>query len=837
MTGPKTSSVAMAPQGAKSSLCDHEPIHRPGAIQPHGALLAAPADTLIVSHASANLESILCRCAASTLGRPLAEVIGERGLRAVRGLGASPYLNLVTALVPPYLGGGQAHLRMFRSGRHVCVDIEPLRTPIDVGIPDLSETESLLATLGRAESRDELVTLAVRALKAGTGYDRVMAYRFDEDGHGEVMAEDREADLESFLGHHYPASDIPVQARRLYLRQRVGTIADVNYVPAPLLVDASRDDGTPLDLTFSALRSVSPLHRQFMRNMGTAASLTVGLPVGAELWGMLVCHHLVPRIAGPQTRAFAAIIGRVVSRFLDSLGRAEIAAQRRERDATLQGLVGWIADSGVLAAVLTAAEANWLGLMRASGALARVSGAFVRLGRLPPTARAERAFAVLESAANGEALAIDDLGLRFPELADCAADCSGAFWLPLGNGGDDAIVWFRPEWARDIIWGGDPNETSPADLATGQVGPRASFAAWKTRVRGRSRRWSEADREIAHELKIGVAAAASKRAHAALREMEAKFQLLAENSSDIIALCDIDGTRRYVSPAAKRVLGWRPEDMTGRNGMDFVHPEDQQALKSAFDVIQSGALESSTYYRHRRADGDWLWVEGRARLRAGTANRDSAGYVVVLRDATQTKEEERKLKEALERVERLAETDDLTGLANRRRLRDVAEQEWRRCAREGAPLSVLLLDADRFKLFNDRYGHLAGDRCLREIADQLHEIAGRPGDLAARYGGEEFMLMMPDTDHDGAVLLGERLCGRVRELRILHEGNVEEGIMTISVGAATARPGDPASAFASLNALIAAADAALYRAKREGRNRVCSATSPASHVGSTTPFT
>jgi light-regulated signal transduction histidine kinase (bacteriophytochrome) len=132
------------------------------------------------------------------------------------------------------------------------------------------------------------MALAVRQLRATTGYDRVMAYCFDADGHGEVIAEEKEAELQPFLGHHYPATDIPAPARRLYLRQRIGAIADANYRPSPLLIDASCDDGTPLDLTLSALRSVSPIHRQFMRNMKTAASLTVGLAHGSDLWGMLV---------------------------------------------------------------------------------------------------------------------------------------------------------------------------------------------------------------------------------------------------------------------------------------------------------------------------------------------------------------------------------------------------------------------------------------------------------------------------------------------------------------------------------------------------------------------
>ena len=211
-------------------------------------------------------------------------------------------------------------------------------------------------------------------------------------------------------------------------------------------------------------------------------------------------------------------------------------------------MVGRIGDSGSLPAVLMAAEGDWLGLMKASGALARVSGAFFRLGRLPIAARAECVFTTLESAANGDTLAVHDLSLRYPELADCAGDCSGAFRLPLNTGGDDAIVWFRPEWARDIVWGGNPNEAAGIDLVTKQVNPRTSFAAWKSQMRGRSHRWTEADQEVAQELGNAVAAAAAKGARAALREVEARFQLLAENSSDIIALCDMDGTRRYVSP-------------------------------------------------------------------------------------------------------------------------------------------------------------------------------------------------------------------------------------------------------------------------------------------------
>jgi diguanylate cyclase (GGDEF)-like protein/PAS domain S-box-containing protein len=675
---------------------------------------------------------------------------------------------------------------------------------------------SVTETFQPAASRRELCELAVHGLKAMTGYDRVMAYQFAEDGHGEVIAEARAAHLTPYLGQHYPATDIPPQVRRLYLRQRVGMVADASYQPVPLLTDPTQDDGMPLDLTHSALRSISPIHRAYMRNMKTAASLTVGLGHGQDLWGMLVCHHGTPRVTGPEMRAAVDMIGQVVSLLLSSLGEVELFAHRLERSATLRALVDHLAAPLPLPEAFAAAAEDLLELVNAAGAVVRCSGSVVRLGRTPPAAAVELAFDILEPEAGSDVLAVDELGLRHKELAGGTPDASGALLLPLTPAGD-AIMWFRPELSRTLIWGGNPNEHA---VSAGPLSPRASFAAWKQTVSGRSAPWTEADLALARELRSAVSAEVARRTQAALWESEARFRLLAEHSGDVVILNDMDGTRRYVSPAAERVLGWRPEDLVGRNALEFVHPEDQPALRDAFTAMQGGTVETLTCYRLRRPDGSWLWVEGLARAQTTAEGAGPRSYVVVLRDATERKAAEVKLRDALDRMERMAATDGLTGLANRRHLDEVADREWRRCARDHLPLSVLLLDFDHFKLFNDRYGHLAGDGCLRAIASQLDAAARRPCDLAARYGGEEFVLLMPTTNQQGALVVAEGLCRRVRNLRIPHDGNSVEGVVTISIGAATAWPDACESAFGSIDALLSAADAALYQAKRGGRNRV-----------------
>lgn len=311
-----------------------------------------------------------------------------------------------------------------------------------------------------------------------------------------------------------------------------------------------------------------------------------------------------------------------------------------------------------------------------------------------------------------------------------------------------------------------------------------------------------------------------KEAALALATSEERFRLLAEHSGDIVALSDIDGTRRYVSPAVERVLGWSPDNVISHLAVEFVHPDDRQVLHDAIHALQNGAAESTATYRHRRSDGSWLWVDGRARVHAPTNKDRPKSYVVVLRDATARMEVERKLVDAHDAMARMALTDGLTQLANRRSFDEWADREWRRCARENLPLSLLLVDADRFKLFNDRYGHRAGDACLQAVAAQLGAVARRPGDLAARYGGEEFVLLMPGTDQLGALHVAERLCAQVQALGIPHEGSPGTGVVTVSIGAATGWPGEPASAYDTLEALISAADAALYAAKDAGRNQV-----------------
>ena len=307
---------------------------------------------------------------------------------------------------------------------------------------------------------------------------------------------------------------------------------------------------------------------------------------------------------------------------------------------------------------------------------------------------------------------------------------------------------------------------------------------------------------------------------ASLRESEARYRLLAEHAGDVVIRLDLDGVRRYVSPSIKQVLGWAPEQLTGQSAIDIQDPRSRDDLAQVIADMRNGLEGARLATRARKADGSYIWVESSLRLIRDPATGAPQEIVSVLRDISQRKAAEEKLEAANTRLQSLAATDGLTGLANRRSFDVALERECRRAARARQPLSLLLIDVDKFKDFNDCYGHQAGDECLRGVAQAIMQTFRRPGDLSARYGGEEFAIILPDTDEDGARAVAETLCLAVQDLGVPHQKSAA-GVVTISIGTATkGRLRDPDGAI-----LVGSADTALYAAKSRGRNTVvCAST-------------
>jgi diguanylate cyclase (GGDEF)-like protein/PAS domain S-box-containing protein len=294
--------------------------------------------------------------------------------------------------------------------------------------------------------------------------------------------------------------------------------------------------------------------------------------------------------------------------------------------------------------------------------------------------------------------------------------------------------------------------------------------------------------------------------------LAAEHRLLTENSTDVVGRLGPDLVRLYLSPSCRQVFGWEPQELVGRTPEVTTLPEDWPACEKTLRALldPAGPPSATFQYRGLRHDGTTVWLEESGK-RIIMPDGDPAGLVVTCRDIS--------LRKSIEtRLEELIRQDALTGLTNRRGFDEQLDEEFRRARRSAGFVSLLMIDVDYFKPFNDTYGHQAGDACLRAIGAVLDRTGRRPGDHPARYGGEEFVMILQDTDINGALLVAEKIFAGVEALHIVHTGS-HFGTVTVSLGVASVWVRDGATP----EELVNAADAALYAAKHGGRNTIRSA--------------
>lgn len=301
-----------------------------------------------------------------------------------------------------------------------------------------------------------------------------------------------------------------------------------------------------------------------------------------------------------------------------------------------------------------------------------------------------------------------------------------------------------------------------------------------------------------------------------LKETVSIYRLITDHSRDAIILADFDGRPYYASPAVRELWGWAPEELMKLRLPDLAHAEDRARITEALREMRSKSDGKTIQYRACQKNAEYRWVESSLRTIRHPISNIPTGALHIVRDISERKHSEQELEAAYHAAEALAEQDALTGLANRRGLDEFLANEWKRGSRDRAPLSFLLLDVDHFKAYNDTYGHVQGDICLKRIAQVARNVLLRTSDLAARYGGEEFALVLPFTPGEGARRIAEEICAELRHLQIPHSAT-SEGIVTVSIGCATLVP----TVSRSAEQLVEMADRALYKAKHEGRNRVC----------------
>lgn len=458
--------------------CEDEPIHVPGAVQPHGCLFDVRADDLGVRSVSSNLRSLLGVGAGDVLGKPLGALFDAPTTAWIS--------EQLAALEPATLTATRAEAHG-RSGtvvvhRYLAHNlVEWLADEEHRFLVPARMDQQLAAGLAAARLAGDIPAVlqaVAEGVQAATGYDRVMVYRFHPDWHGEILAEKTEPGLPAYRGLHYPASDIPAQARRLYVETRVRAIADV-YARDATLMDAPDEGGAPLDLSHAVLRSVSPVHIQYLRNMGSGATLVTSLLVGGRLWGLIACHHRtrypVPWYAFERMRRFTDDAAAVITQRVEADRLAREQAQTAGREQLL----------ATLAASPLEGLRQLMDLVAAEGVIAYAGGRALTLGHIPDGALQLPQIVLGQQ----DDLAITDaLRERFSAVS-CDAGCAGLAWTVLSRPHQAVVIFVRPEFERTVTWGGNPDKAVVLDPVKRRLNPRGSFDLWKQTVRGRSRPW------------------------------------------------------------------------------------------------------------------------------------------------------------------------------------------------------------------------------------------------------------------------------------------------------------------------------------------------------------
>jgi diguanylate cyclase (GGDEF)-like protein len=693
--------------------CDKDPIHQTAFIQPHGTFLDVYPTSLEIRSAAENVEQYFEHDAASLIGETLDACYPFSDLDRLQYHLQNRFPERKTFSLD--LNGTRYNVSLFPVDDRAGIEIEQRGTNDEPGDLLITNLTDQLDQLRNQNDRTSLFNRTLEQVASFTNYDRLMVYSFDEEGHGSVVAEQKNDALQSFMGLQFPASDIPEPARQIYRKNTIRIIPNVEYDPVPILGPDGQRRRDEMDLTYSDLRSVPDIHRQYMMNMGVQGSLSLSLMVDDELWGMIACHSMSPHYIDSAQKSACKQIARTAAQQIQELITRDRELQYKKISDIRKHVDETITSHSQLFRGLEQSSKSLLTLMDASVFYLQMEGESYGItnddGAVPHAK--QLIGGIKDHLVEEKTCTVRSIKNEWDKEWSHSPRISGFHARRLAYSSDSFCVWFRPEQRETIDWGGDPR--NPVEVTQdGELSPRSSFDTWTQVVSGTCRRWTDLDRLTAEEISR----------HFKEMEIELQKSLLEETN------------RRIES--------------------------------------QNQTLEET-------------------KQRLETINKEK--------------------EELLEQVQKMARTDDLTGLLNRDELEQQLLEEFERVQRYDQDLSVVFIDLDHFKPVNDKYGHQVGDDVLAVTGEKLRSVS-RKTDTVGRYGGEEFLAVLPETDIEHAKTFAERFMNDLRNHTFQADGTTFQ--LTCSAGISEYRPSDGAP-----ESIVNRADDALYRAKNSGRDTVC----------------
>lgn len=664
------------------SQCENEPIHIPGSIQPHGILMTLRSSDLTILQISESIFDLIGVHHSELLHQPLSRLMPIDPVeRATKKLGdrVPRLLNPIPIEIEAH--GSKVHFDgiLHRSGRVLILELEK-HIEKDRGYGGFGgfyeAIREVTSKMMVTENLSEVLEMACQEIRKLTGFSRVLVYKFDPDWNGEVINESKEDEVETLLHHHFPASDIPKQARDLYTTNWLRLIPNVNYRPSPVIPLINPITDKTLDMSNSVLRSVSPVHLEYMRNMGHLASMSISLLKGKQLWGLISCHNPEPLYLKYDVRVASEFIGQMIS--------AQIVA--REESAEIDNKLQLkklydeiIRSRGGYSSIPHSFSLNptsLLGLVDAQGAALCIQGKIVCVGSTPRTEEVKAIFDWIIS--KKEPIFANHSLTQIPGKIDKVSELStGVLAITISAGVGDAIIWFRPEARNRTKWAGDPSSSKL--VVDGKIHPRKSFETWYESSAGQARKWKQTEIDAAEELRtallamsLGVqpisesndksrafinsladsmtATSATADARDALSHLDnihsiPDSRLLLDGFSEFaVLLLDLQGQIQNWSSGARRLLGYDTAQVLGKSA-DFIFAEQDnltKRLSSMLDITRKDGRTESEMWLYR-TDNTSFW--GKIWLaKVHDARGSFIGFSVIIQDVTKEKASEEELK-------------------------------------------------------------------------------------------------------------------------------------------------------------------------------------------------
>ena len=494
--------------------CAREPIHIPGSIQPHGMLFVLIEPALTILQVSENVYNFLSLHPDSILNQPLEKLIGQEQIASI-----SESLHTENPATGNFLILNfevQGEKRGFEGSFHridgiLILELEPMQDEKPIALTRLQNTmKAVTTTLQKSANLHELCQVAAEEIYKISGFDRAMVYQFDEDWNGIVIAEVKRDGVETFLNLHFPASDIPVQARKLYLKNWLRIIADVHYQSAAMVPLTNPLTTLPVDMSFATLRSISPIHIEYLKNMEVAASMCISLIAEDRLWGLVVCHHKTPKYLSYTTRYTCEFLAQVTSSFLQGK-EAYDRFMFEWKIRTVQGsLLGNLQKEENFLESLQKYSTSLLDLVNAKGLAIDIINRYMAIGgarrcinqgQCPAEEDVKALVAWLQSNVAEDMFVTDSLSTIYEPAQRFGNVASGLLAISLSNDKANFLLWFRPEIIQTVNWGGDPTKAAIAEEQGSQLHPRKSFEAWKQTIHMTSLPWEQSEIEAAMQIR------------------------------------------------------------------------------------------------------------------------------------------------------------------------------------------------------------------------------------------------------------------------------------------------------------------------------------------------